>query len=198
MDLATMVLAARLLVPVQDAPLIEPAEPLGPVLVSRFQRAPAPGPESAFELGLEPQPAFRYSKAYYTRLTIHRWGSYAMLPLFAAQAIAGQALYDPNSESDWAETYHPIGAALIGGLFASNTVTGVMNLWEGRKDPNRGTRPVVHAILMLAADAGFATTAMLGSEADDTIGNRRTHRTVAIGSMAIATAGYLTMLLRPD
>lgn len=198
MDLATMVLAARLLVPAQDAPLIEPVEPIGPVLMSRFERAPAPGAESAFELGTGPQPAFRYSKAYYKRLTIHRWGSYAILPLFAAQAIAGQAMYDVNSDADWAETYHPIGAALIGTLFTSNTVTGVMNLWEGRKDPQRGKRPVVHAILMLTADAGFVTTAVLGSRADETIGDRRTHRTVAISSMAIATAGYLTMLLRPD
>ena len=79
-------------------------------------------------------------------------------------------------------------------LFGLNTVTGVWNLWEGRKDPVRRTRRMTHGIMMLAADAGFVTTAML-SPGDDGSGNRSAHRAVAITSMSIATASYVFMLL---
>ena len=36
--------------------------------------------------------AIQYSDAYYTRLTIHRYASYAELPLFAAEYALGQRI----------------------------------------------------------------------------------------------------------
>lgn len=190
MDLALAVLAASL----HLAPVDSPPPVVGPVaLPSRF----TPAAESAPALPL-PQDV-EYSQAYYTRLTIHRWGSYAMLPLFAAQYYVGSQLYSGNG-GDWAEDLHPMLAWGVGGLFASNTITGAWNLWEGRKDPQDRKRKVAHAVLMMAADAGFLTTAILGDEVEDTGSGRATHRAVAIGSMAVATTGWLLMtdLFRRD
>jgi hypothetical protein len=194
MDLALAVLAASL----QLAPVDSPTPPVvGPVLQpSRFAPVEAPPPASPPALTAQD---FEYSSAYYTRLTIHRWGSYAMLPLFAAQYYVGSQLYSGDA-ADWAEDLHPALAWGIGGLFASNTVTGVWNLWEGRKDPQDRKRKVAHAVLMMAADAGFLTTAILGDEVEDTGSGRATHRAVAITSMAVATTGWLLMtdLFRRD
>lgn len=143
------------------------------------------------------QPIFRYSDAYYRRLEIHRKASYAILPLFAFQFAAGQQLYEHGSQAPaWARRGHPVGAAAISTLFLVNGYTGVKNLWEGRQDPNRPTSTVVHGLTMLTSAAGFTATAILGINAEGNPDMRQTHRTVAISSMAIATAGYLTMLLR--
>ena len=51
--------------------------------------------------------------------------------------------------------------SVLGSLFGVNTVTGVWNMVEGRKDPNRKTKVKVHGILMLVADAGFAATGFM-------------------------------------
>lgn len=182
MDLALVVLAASL----QVAP-VAPASParVGPVITpSRFAAAESLG---------APRQDFEYSSAYYTRLTIHRYGSYAMLPLFVAQYYVGSKLYD-GSGGDWAEDVHPMLALGVGALFTSNTITGAWNLWEGRKDPKDRKRKVAHALLMMAADAGFLTTAILGDEVEDTGSGRATHRAVAISSMAVATTGWVLML----
>jgi len=133
-----------------------------------------------------------YSDWYYRRLTIHRYGSYAMLPLFAAQYIVGSGLYNGTQE-DGAEDLHFALGMGVGALFASNSVTGIWNLWESRKDPNDRKRRIAHATLMLLADAGFVATGILGDEAEDGEG-RSTHRTVALTSMATATLGYALML----
>ena len=99
---------------------------------------------------------------------------------------------DTGGESDL-EDLHGMLAFGVGALFTSNTVTGVWNLWEARKDPNERTRRTVHAVLMLAGDAGFLATGMLGEEAGDGRSNANTHRAVAISSMAVSTVGWLLM-----
>lgn len=137
-------------------------------------------------------PPVQYSDWYYRRLDVHRFGSYAMLPLFVAQFVAGTQLAK-DEESDWAEDAHPMLAAGVGVLFASNTITGVWNLWEGRADPRDRKRRFAHATLMMLADAGFLATAMLGDELEDGA-NPGTHRAVAISSMAVATIGWSLML----
>lgn len=199
MDLALAVLAASL----QMASVDPPTPVVGPVIQpSRFSVVESPPAPPSLALPLAPPLApqdFEYSSAYYTRLTIHRWGSYVMLPLFAAQYYVGSQLYSGKG-GDWAEDLHPALAWGVGGLFASNTITGAWNLWEGRKDPQDRTRKVAHAVLMMAADAGFLTTAILGDKAEDTGSGRATHRAVAISSMAVATTGWLLMtdLFRRD
>jgi hypothetical protein len=145
--------------------------------------------------------AFEYSDGYRTRLKIHKYSSFAMLPLFVAQYVVGQKLYD-GTGSDSTRSAHGALAATTAVLFGVNTVTGVWNMVEGRKDPNRGTKVKVHGILMLLADAGFVATGAMAPDrerGDFTYEgggtSASTHRTVALVSMGVATAAYLMMLI---
>ena len=142
--------------------------------------------------------AIEYSDAYYTRAKIHKYASFATLPLFATEVYLGQSLYDGNGDDAKKGAHAAIGAG-IGGLFALNTVTGVWNMWEARKDPAHRKLRLVHGILMLAADGGFAMTASM------TPNTRRigpivlsndagTHRALALTSIGIATGSYLLMV----
>jgi hypothetical protein len=137
--------------------------------------------------------AVEYSDAYNRRRKIHMIASYATIPLFAAQYWAGEQLFDDSNDSS-AKSLH--GALTIGiaALFTVNTVTGVWNLLEARKDPNGRTRRLVHGLMMFGADLGFVATGALAPDDEDTSG-RSTHRTVAITSMAVATASYVYMLV---
>ena len=141
--------------------------------------------------------AIEYSDAYYTRLTIHRAGSYAMLPLFAAQYIMGDRLLNGLDNPDWLQPAHTATAVAIGALFTSNTITGVWNLAESRKEKQNRTRRFVHAGLMLAADAGFVYTGVLGSRADSN-SDATKHRNTALTSIGLSTAGAALMWFWPD
>jgi hypothetical protein len=149
--------------------------------------------------------AFEYSDGYQTRLKIHKIASYATLPIFVAQAVVGQKLYDGDA-SDGMRSAHKALVGATAALFTVNTVTGVWNLTEGRKDPNHKTKRMIHGLLMLAADAGFVATGMLAPESESEFGengfesaggghSQSTHRTVALSSMAVATVSYLMMLI---
>jgi len=158
----------------------------------RVAGAPA-APSFAQQAAVPAVAPIEYSHAYQTRLKIHKISSFAMLPLFATELILGQSIYnDPDSGKKDAHVAVGVG---IGTLFGINTVTGVWNLLESRKDPNGRKRRVIHSILMLAADAGFATTAALAPDTehggDD---SRGAHRAAAITSIGLGTAGYLMML----
>lgn len=187
-------------VPIEGATIGSAPSPAGPILTSRFAvpvpplRPVAPDAGTA-GIPAPPDSAFEYSAAYYTRLDIHRWGSYAMLPLFAFQYLAGRELFDKSSTApEWAREGHGIAATAVAGLFVSNTVTGVWNLWEGRQDPQDRGRKLFHAVMMLAADAGFTATGLLADEAEGSADRRALHRTVALTSIGAATVGYLSML----
>ena len=173
---------------------------------------PAPSPlrlQYAAEGGQAAPPrrpvAFEYSEGYKTRAKIHKIASFATLPLFVANYVVGQDLYNnPGDESK--KGLHAGLAATTGVLFGVNTVTGAWNLWEGRKDPNHRTKRMTHGILMMAADVGFLATAMLAPESDEGeysggasyTDQRSTHRTVALTAMGIATVSYLIMLFGGD
>ena len=148
--------------------------------------------------------AFQYSDAYRLRARIHKYASVTMLPLFAAESVVGQSLY--NHPTDGKRSAHLAIATGIGGLFAVNAVTGVWNLVEARKDPTGRGRRMLHGILMLAADAAFLGTSATGpsregfeggnrggSQGGD--GNRGLHRTLAFTSVSLASLGYVIMLL---
>ena len=210
MDVLTLaLLASQALAPVPSSPGDPGSGPLrapvaveetaGPVLTSRFALpAPVALPGATAGLGAVPTPtdsAFEYSAAYYTRLDIHRWGSYAMLPLFAFQYLAGRELFDKSSAApEWAKAGHGVAAGAVAGLFGVNTITGLWNLWEGRNDPQERSRKVFHAVMMLAADAGFTATGLLADDAEESLARRTTHRNVALASIGMATIGYASML----
>lgn len=151
-----------------------------------------------------PRPrAFVYSDGYRTRLKIHRLASWAMLPLFGAEAVIGQKMFnDPSKALGSLRTSHRVIAYAIGGLFGVDTVTGVWNLLESRKDPNAGMRRVIHGVLMLVADGGFLATALTRPKthtaADIAIydAKKNQHMALAYASVSVATVGYLIMLFK--
>jgi hypothetical protein len=172
-------------VPASMAGVVAPLEIPADAVAAAAQDAAAPPPK-----------AFEYSDAYHTRAKIHKYASFATLPLFVTEGFLGQSLYnDPTSGK---KTAHLAVATGIGTLFGINTVTGVWNLVEARQDPNHSGRRWVHGLLMLGADAGFLATAATGPGGEDGFtaddGSRSTHRALAFTSISMATAGYLVML----
>jgi hypothetical protein len=138
-----------------------------------------------------------YSDWYNRRLTIHRWASYATLPLFVGNYVTGQQLLDKGDLApQWAIQAHGPLAASVATLFGVNTVTGGWNLWEGRHDPNGRKWRMTHALLMLGADAGFTTAGLLANDAERSDQRRRLHRTIALTSIGMSLVSY-TMMIPP-
>jgi len=151
-----------------------------------------------------PPQAVSLSDGYYTRLDIHRYASYATLPLFLIEYLAGQKLLQEGSDAPlWADAVHKPAAYALAGVFTVNTVTGLWNLAEAGGVKQGKTRRWVHAILMLTADAGFiygATLAPSTDEIDDRIaagerGGWTPHKRVTVASMGVALAGLAMMYI---
>jgi hypothetical protein len=143
--------------------------------------------------------AIEYSEGYETRARIHKYASFATLPLLGTEVLLGQSLYnDPQSRTSSLRGAHIAVGTAITGLFAVNTVTGVWNLVDGWKDPNHRTLRLLHGMLMLGADAGFAAAYGTGPGGRNLVNfdaNKSTHRTVVFTTMGVATASYLMMLI---
>jgi hypothetical protein len=146
--------------------------------------------------------AVEHSDWYYKRLAIHKAASFATAPLFVAEYLVGDKLFDDDDSSGNLKSTHQALATGIGVLFGVNTVTGVWNLWDSRHETQGRARRFTHAALMLASDAGFVATASLAPEGDDRdegergedgSNGRNRHRTVAITSMSVSLASYLMM-----
>ena len=141
--------------------------------------------------------AFEYSDAYKTRAKIHKYASFATLPLFATEFALGQSLYSNPSDSKKG-AHIAVGTSIIG-LYGVQAVTGVWNLVEAEQGSRTASKNGAWstAILMLASGAGFAITPMtrrataIGSSPAS---SASTHRAVAFTSIGIGTAGYLLML----
>lgn len=145
--------------------------------------------------------AIEYSDAYATRLTIHRITSYAILPLFAAQYYLGDRLINESDSPGWVSSAHGAVATGLGIAYGTNTVTGVWNLVESRKDPAGRTRRWIHSAVMIGAGAGMIYTASLADDDDDEGGgddDANEHRNAAVVSMGVAAANALIMLLWKD
>lgn len=148
--------------------------------------------------------AVAYSEWYSRRLTIHRYGSYVMLPLFVTQFVLGNKLLN-QKEAQYAgerltpidknlRSTHAVVAGAVGTLFVVNTTTGLWNLIESRHTEQGRTRRTIHALLMLSADAGFAYTGVLGSRAKDHgPPEARKHRNMGLASFGLSTAGAALM-----
>jgi hypothetical protein len=148
--------------------------------------------------------AIEHSNAYQTRAKIHKYSSFATLPLFAVELALGQSLYNntPGLHAGGNRTAHAFIGAGIVGLFGLNTVTGAWNLFgEGWSDRQGRTRRLVHGLLMMAADVGFLATEQSGPNSGSPRQaltfetDKVTHRNMAIASISVATASYLLMLL---
>lgn len=182
----------RLLAVVAVIGLLAPAQRAG------AQQAEPARFDPAVKPAVKPVQAIDHSDAYYTRLTIHRYASYAMLPLFGAEYLLGDKLIKGGDVAGWVKPTHVAVAGTIGALFVVNTVTGVWNLYDARKDPDKFRR-YLHAALMLAADAGILYTASIAEGEDDgffrTSDDNTRHRNAALASFGVAGAGTLLMWL---
>jgi hypothetical protein len=144
------------------------------------------------------------SEWYERRLTIHRYGSYAMIPLFVGEYVLGQQLLNQKDGLYDGTRRVPIDASLrhnhrvvafgLAGLFVVNSTTGLWNLWEARDDGSSSVRRTIHVLSMLGADAGFALAGSMAQRAvDRRPSDARAHRNVALASMGLATAGVALM-----
>jgi hypothetical protein len=184
------------------AQVADSAPPAGPRLAALAPSFADSAASAPADTGERRPRAVEYSDAYYTRLTIHRYASYAELPLFAAEYALGQRILNGERTGDFASSgtrsAHKIVAGGLGALFAVNTVTGVWNLIEARKNPAGRTRRDLHALGMLLADAGFFYTASLAGDARESVEDANRHRNAAIASISVATASTLMMWLWKD
>jgi hypothetical protein len=139
--------------------------------------------------------AIEYSEAYHTRLKIHQIGAYLMIPLFISEYVLGEKLLTSTNRSGGLKTAHSAVAAGVGVVFVANTVTGAWNFWDARKDPNGRARREVHSALMVASDVGFLLTAASAGNAKRSLSRARTHRTIAISSIALSAIGSGMMWL---
>jgi hypothetical protein len=143
--------------------------------------------------------AVEISEWYGRRLTIHRALSYAMVPVFTAQYIAGTKLYDAqfggaSPAPSWARPVHQVGASTIAGIFSVNTVTGLWNLWDSRHTEDHRWLRLSHAAVMLGADAAFAYTGIkLSQEAENSFEKRKQHRQVALYAIGASTVSGVVM-----
>jgi len=172
------------------------ADDENPVLASNMSVLPEP--PSASPQAPTPHPkAFSYSQGYATRQKIHKYASFATLPLIVSEAIVGQKLINDRSNSSLRSAHSGLTAG-IAGLFGFESVTGVWNMLEARKNPSGHGKRMFHGILMLAADAGFVATAATAPHHNDNggvnNGNVSTHQALAYTSFGLATVSYVYML----
>lgn len=178
--------------PLAPCPLLDPASRTQPDSIVMTPTRPDTGRRRA--------KAEEVSDFYELRLRVHRYASYATIPLFVAQSVAGNQLLQADKSGaekpGWARGVHGAGAAGLGILFTLNTVTGVWNLWDSRHNEVGRTKRIVHSVLLLAADGGFALAAgSADDDAEESQGSRNRHRDIAYASMGTALVGYSVMLV---
>lgn len=141
--------------------------------------------------------AIEYSGFYNVRRKIHKTMSYAMIPLFIGSYVSGDAiLRNRNNPPKWATDLHKPFAMATGVVFTVNTVTGLWNLWDSRKDPNGQVKRTVHGLMFMAATAGFVYTGTsLAKSAKDRTDPSRFHRTVGMASMGVSVLSFGIMLV---
>ena len=120
-----------------------------------------------------------------------------MLPLFAVSYYSGDRLARDGGAASpqLVRTLHPYAAGGAGAVFGANTVTALWNLWDARKDPEGRTRRKLQVTLFLVADAGFVYAGSIGRDGRENGAIRSRHRTIALSSMGVSTAGWLIMLI---
>lgn len=132
-----------------------------------------------------------------------------MLPLFVTQFVLGNKLINQKNEQYAGTRTTPIDqnlrsthkgvAGAVGALFVVNTTTGLWNLFASRHTVEGRKLRTIHAITMLAADAGFAYTGYLGSQAVNRGPTQaRKHRNAGLVSFSIATGGASLMWFKRD
>jgi hypothetical protein len=140
--------------------------------------------------------AVEYSGFYQARLKVHRILSWSVIPLFIGSYVTGdQILKHRNDPPEWATKLHKPFAIATGSVFAVNTVTGLWNLWDSRKNPAGQTKRTVHSLLFIAASAGFTYAGTsLARDAVNREDRNRFHRQVALASMGVSVVSWGMMV----
>ena len=143
--------------------------------------------------------ATTYSDAYQVRLKVHKYASYATIPLFATELGLGQSLFNDPASDSRKGAHAAVGAGIIG-LFGVNAVTGIWNLKESWNDQEGRKRRLIHSALMLGASGGIVATWATAPHVHNGIitnpSDKDLHRNLAIASISVGTAGYLLMLIK--
>src|SRR5512140_684493 len=131
--------------------------------------------------------AIEVSDWYARRLAVHRALSYATIPIFVGEYIAGERLFKESSAAPtWAKTGHRVGATALAGIFTVNSVTGLWNLWDSRGVPDHRALRTAHALMMLTADGAFTYAgARLSEQAERSQQKRKLHRTISLSASAL-------------
>ena len=130
---------------------------------------------------------------YNRRLTLHRYAAWAAVGAFPVEIYTGRRLLNHGADPEWVRDTHRATVWVLGSTFAVNTVTGVWNWWDNRKEPEgRGWR-TAHALVMVAADAAMFSTARAGQAAARGESRER-HQTLAFTTAGLTAIGHLMML----
>jgi hypothetical protein len=209
---STLITVARLLPALAGAPTAAPdtmlaAAPAGieasvpPMLARPIDWAALQGErfrsaDTAATMARQRPKAVEYSGFYQTRLRVHRILSYTMIPLFIGSYVTGdQILKHRNDPPEWATKLHKPLAIATGTVFAVNTITGVWNLWDSRKNPAGQTKRTIHSLLFIAASAGFTYAGTsLAHDAKNHEDWYHFHRTVAVASMGVSVLSWGMMV----
>ena len=189
---AVLICFASLAVSAQDDTSDEIRDSAAQTLATNTTQAPTPpAPPQA-------QPPTVYTHAYEVRADIHKYASYATLPLYAGEFALGQSLYNDPGNGTRRSLHGAVGAGIIG-LAAVNTVTGAWNLWVSRHDTTGRKLRVTHSVLTLASNAGFvaawATAPSSHNRGTPAYNSDKvTHRNIAVASIGVGTVGYLIMV----
>ncbi|NOT07046.1 MAG: hypothetical protein HOP28_02460 [Gemmatimonadales bacterium] len=169
-------------------------------------------PRLSFRLGIDPNAAsvpadtgrrrrrataIEYSGFYRTRVALHKTLSFAMLPLFAGSFVTGDQILKKSTDAPkWARNLHRPLATATAVVFSANTITGLWNLWDSRKDPAGRAKRYIHSLLFVAAGAGFTWAGVqLADDAEGSQAMREKHRNVALVSMGLSVTSWAMMLL---
>jgi hypothetical protein len=143
--------------------------------------------------------ATTYSDAYQVRLKVHKYASFATIPLFVTELALGQSLYNDPASDARKGAHGAVGAGIIG-LFGVNAVTGIWNLKESWNDQEGRKRRLIHSALMLGATGGFVATWATAPHVHNGIitnpSDKSLHRGLAVASISVGTVGYVLMLFK--
>lgn len=132
---------------------------------------------------------------YGRRLALHRYSAWAAVAAFPVEIYTGSRLLDDGADPDWVRDTHTGTVWVLGTTFTMNTVTGVWNWWDSRREPEGRRWRNAHALVMVAADAAMFATARAGQAAARGESRER-HQTLAFTTVGLTAVGHL-MMLRP-
>lgn len=133
------------------------------------------------------------SEWYGHRLTLHRYAAWTAVAAFPVEIYTGWRLRSAGADPEWVRDTHRATVWILGSTFAVNTVTGVWNWSDSRKEPEgRGWR-TAHALVMVAADAAMFATARAGQARARGEGGEW-HRELAFTTAGLTAIGHLMML----